>query len=216
MVLFFFIAVVWVTDRSSGRLAVKKQIRAIMFGPPGAGKGTQSKLISDWLSVPHISTGAILRREMADATEMGKLAQEFVSKGELVPDNVLIEMMKSSLDSDRCPQGWILDGFPRTLAQARFLDVLLAELSQKLDIVLFLDVSSDLVVERLLKRAELEGRADDNEDTIRNRLSVYENQTLPVLRFYDEKDVLIKIDGGRSLDEVTRDVKQVFEKAAHL
>lgn len=192
---------------------MKKQFRAIMFGPPGAGKGTQSKVISDWLQIPHISTGAILRQEMADSTEMGKLAQEFVNKGELVPDKVLIGMMKTSLDTSKCPHGWILDGFPRTLPQAQFLDTLLTDLDQEVNVALFLNVSTSLVVERLLKRADLEGRADDNEETIRNRLSVYEHQTLPVLKYYGEKGVLITVDGSRSLDEVTNDVKEAFEKA---
>lgn len=191
---------------------MKEVSRIVMFGPPGAGKGTQSKALSEWLGVPHISTGQVLREEMSNSTRVGILAKEFMERGELVSDNVLIEMIKNLLESEACSSGWILDGFPRTLSQARFLDKLLEDISQRIDSVISLRVPENVLVHRLLKRSSLEGRADDNEEAIANRLRVYEEQTSPILDYYGSQKFSVTIDGDQVLSEVTSDIRKALEQ----
>ena len=156
----------------------------ILVGPPGAGKGTQAKLLQDTLGMPQVSTGDLFRFNLKNETELGQLARTYMDRGEMVPDEVTVAMVEDRLSRDDCANGAILDGFPRTLAQAEALDELLSKLGGQIDVVPSIEVPKDLLVKRLLKRALLEGRADDNEETIRTRMQVYENQTKPLLDYY--------------------------------
>ncbi len=178
--------------------------RLIFLGPPGAGKGTQAKLLAEQLEIPHISTGDILRNAIAAQTPLGQKAQVYVDKGELVPDDLLLDLIRDRLNQPDAQDGWILDGFPRNVSQASFLDNLLQELNQTCDCV-NLEVPDEVLVERLLKR----GRADDTPETIRRRLEVYRNQTEPLIGFYHERSALIALNGDRSLEEVNESLKQV-------
>lgn len=181
--------------------------RLIFLGPPGAGKGTQAKILADLCHIPHISTGDILRNEVAQATPLGLKAKSYQEKGELVPDQLILDMMRDRLTQPDTSSGWILDGFPRNATQAGFLEALLLELHQQCDRVLSLDVPDEVLVERLLGRAIKEGRTDDTETVIRRRLEVYREQTEPLIDFYRQLQKLTTINGNQSLAEVTTDLK---------
>jgi adenylate kinase len=180
-------------------------IRLVFLGPPGAGKGTQAQRIAQEYGIPHISTGDILRNAVKEGTELGKLAKSYMDKGELVPDEVIIGIIRERLSQpDVKEKGFILDGFPRTLPQAEALDELLKELSMPLDRVVYLNVDDEEIVKRLLAR----GRADDTEEVIRNRLKVYREQTAPLIDYYSEKCILVEIYGVGDIDEITRKIKE--------
>lgn len=185
----------------------------ILVGPPGAGKGTQAKLLQETLGLPQVSTGDLFRFNLKNETELGQLAQTFMDRGELVPDEVTVAMVEDRLSMDDCAEGAILDGFPRTLAQAKALDELLAKLGGQIDIVPSIEVPQDVLVERLLNRAILEGRADDNEETIRTRMQVYENQTKPLLDYYGQKNLVVPVNGQQTIEDVQKDLVQVIEEA---
>jgi len=185
----------------------------ILVGPPGAGKGTQAKLLQERFDLPQVSTGDLFRYNLQNETDLGKLARTYMDRGELVPDEVTVAMVKLRLSQDDCAGGAILDGFPRTLAQAEALDELLADLGGKIDVVPSIEVPQDVLVERLLKRAILEGRADDNEETIRTRMQVYEDQTKPLLDYYGEKGLVVPVDGQQAIDEVQEDLVKVIDEA---
>ena len=185
----------------------------ILVGPPGAGKGTQAKLLQEALGLPQISTGDLFRFNLKNETELGQLARTFMDRGELVPDEVTVAMVEDRLSRDDCSGGAILDGFPRTLAQAAALDELLAKLGGQIDIVPSIEVPQDVLVERLLKRAILEGRADDNRETIRTRMQVYENQTRPLLDYYGQKGLVVPVNGQQTVEDVQKDLVQVIEEA---
>ena len=185
----------------------------ILVGPPGAGKGTQAKLLQERFDLPQVSTGDLFRYNLQNETDLGKLARTYMDRGELVPDEVTVAMVKARLSQDDCAGGAILDGFPRTLAQAEALDELLADLGGKIDVVPSIEVPQDILVERLLKRAILEGRADDNEETIRTRMQVYEDQTKPLLDYYGEKGLVVPVDGQQAIDEVQEDLVKVIDEA---
>lgn len=178
-------------------------VRLIFLGPPGAGKGTQAQVLADLCAIPHISTGEILREAIADKTSLGQKAQNYVDKGELVPDGLILDLIRERLQEPDALHGWILDGFPRNVSQAEFLDALLLELNQSCDFVLNLEVPDPVLLERLLGR----GRKDDNETTISRRLEVYREQTAPVIAFYQSRGSLKSVDGDRSMDEVTEALK---------
>jgi len=178
--------------------------RLIFLGPPGAGKGTQAKLLAELLNIPHISTGDILRNAIALATPLGQKAQSYVDKGELVPDDLLLDLVRDRLNQADAEKGWILDGFPRNVNQASFLDDLLQKLNQNCECI-NLEVPDEVLVDRMLGR----GRRDDNEETIRRRLEVYHNETAPLIGFYRERSTLRAINGDRPLEEVTESLKQV-------
>lgn len=184
----------------------------VLMGAPGAGKGTQAKKLEASLGLPQVATGDLFRANLKNETELGKLARTYMDKGELVPDEVTVAMVRDRLSQPDCVHGAILDGFPRTTAQAKALDELLNEFSAKIAIVPFIDVSQDVLVERLAKRAEIEGRADDNEETIRVRMEVYQSETAPLLAYYDEKGLLVKINGEQSIHQVTEDLTEVVQK----
>jgi len=179
--------------------------KIIFLGPPGAGKGTQAKLLADLLHIPHISTGDILRNAIAAHTPLGQKAQSYVDKGELVPDDLLLDLIRDRLQQTDATSGWILDGFPRNVSQASFLNELLQELNQSGICAVNLEVPDEVLITRMLGR----GRKDDNQETIRRRLEVYRNETAPVISFYSEREALKAIDGDRPMEEVTESLKQV-------
>lgn len=176
--------------------------RLLLLGPPGAGKGTQAERIVAELGIPQISTGDMLRAAVAAGTPVGLEAKGYMERGELVPDSVVIQVAADRLAEDDAKAGFILDGFPRTAAQAEALDELLEKGSGKLERCIAMHVDEEELVGRLLKRAEIEGRADDNEETIRNRMRVYREQTEPLIAYYRESGVLVEVDGQGSVDEV--------------
>lgn len=176
--------------------------RLLLVGPPGAGKGTQAGRVCDLLGIDTLSTGQVFRENIAAGTELGNLAQDFMSKGEFVPDEVTNALVADALKSERFADGFLLDGYPRSLEQAEYLDTVLAEAGQSLDLVLEIDVNTDDLVGRLLKRAEIEGRADDTEPVIRHRMEVYQERTLPLMQYYRDKGLLSVVDGNGTIDEV--------------
>lgn len=173
--------------------------RLIFLGPPGAGKGTQAQVLAQAQGVPHISTGDILRDAVSRQTDLGQKAQSYMDKGELVPDYLMLELVRDRLSQADVKDGWILDGFPRTVVQATFLDQLLSEIHQSCDFVINFDVPDEVLVSRLLSR----GRKDDTEDIIRHRLQVYREQTAPLISFYSDKNQLASVDGNRPVDIVS-------------
>lgn len=186
----------------------------VLVGAPGAGKGTQAKMLETALGLPQVATGDLFRENLRNNTELGQLAKTYMDKGELVPDEVTIAMARERLSRPDCAHGAILDGFPRTLSQAAALDELLTELGGHISVVPYIDVPQDVLVDRLVKRAQIEGRADDNEETIRKRMEVYREQTEPLLDYYRAKGLVVKVDGSQSVEQVQQDLVQVIEEAA--
>lgn len=185
-------------------------MRLVLLGAPGSGKGTQAARLKEHLQVPHISTGDLLRAEVAAGSKLGLEAKEVMARGELVSDAILLGMLEDRLSRPDTAGGFILDGYPRNLAQAAALDGLLQRIGQPMDYAVQLDVPSELLVERIAGRAKAEGRADDSPDSVRTRLRVYEQQTAPVIEFYRAHGQLTVIDGVGSLDEVfTRIVETI-------
>ena len=178
----------------------------IFLGPPGSGKGTQAQELSKELKIPHISTGEMLREAISSQTPLGKQAQTYVDQGELVPDDLLLGLIEERLKENDAENGWILDGFPRNVPQAEFLDTLLQKLAKFSQQAINLDVPDDVIIKRLLMR----GRKDDNEETIRRRLEVYREKTQPVLDYYRQQDRLSSIDGDRQPEAVTQALKAVL------
>ncbi|MDU5427850.1 adenylate kinase [Actinomyces urogenitalis] len=177
--------------------------RMVLLGPPGAGKGTQAARISERLGIPAISTGDIFRANVAGNTELGQQAKKYMDAGEYVPDSVTNAMVKDRLAADDAAQGFLLDGYPRTEAQVHELDAMLAESGLALDVVLEITAEAEVVVQRLLKRATEQNRADDTEPVIRRRLEVYAEQTEPLAALYESKGMLVRVDGIGDIDEVT-------------
>lgn len=177
-------------------------MRLVLLGPPGSGKGTQATRLKEQLQIPHISTGDLLRAEVAAGSELGLQAKEVMARGELVSDEILLGMIRSRLAREDVANGFILDGYPRNVAQANALEAVLAEINQPLDAVVQLDVASELLVERIAGRAKAEGREDDNPESVRKRLQVYTDSTAPVIGFYEQRGALAKVDGVGTLDEV--------------
>jgi adenylate kinase len=178
-------------------------MRLVLVGPPGAGKGTQAARLAEHYGVPAISTGDIFRANVKNETELGRKAQEYMSAGALVPDEVTNAMVKDRLAQADVTNGFLLDGYPRNPEQAVELDTMLAELGHTLTAVLEITADHDVVTERLLNRATIEGRADDTEDVIRARLRVYDESTAPLAAFYAERGLLTSVDGIGDVDEVT-------------
>lgn len=185
-------------------------MRLVLLGAPGSGKGTQAARLKGHLQVPHISTGDLLRAEVAAGSKLGLEAKEIMARGELVSDAILLGMLESRFSQADTAGGFILDGYPRNLAQAGALDGLLQRIGQPMDFAVQLDVPTELLVERIAGRAQAEGRADDSPESVRTRLRVYEQQTAPVIEFYRQHGQLTVVDGVGSLDQVfTRIVEAI-------
>lgn len=183
--------------------------RLILVGPPGAGKGTQATLLAEKLDIEHFSTGEMFRSAIKAGTEFGKLAAEYIEKGNFVPDEVTNGLVREKLASFG-ERGFLLDGYPRNLAQVEFLDEALAADGYAIDAVIEIDVDDDDVVGRLLKRAEIEHRKDDTEEVIRHRIDVYHEQTAPLIEVYSKRGLVKKIDGNGSIDEVHERIMAQF------
>jgi len=183
-------------------------VRLILFGPPGAGKGTQAQTLAKSWQIPHISTGDILRAAVAEKTDLGVKAQASMNRGELVPDQLVTAMVQERLSQPDTKQGWLLDGFPRNVAQARTLEQFLQQAAQLYDRVINLEVPDDVLVARMLSR----GRQDDNEAVIRRRLEVYREETAPLIDFYRGRQSLIDINGDVSVEAVTTAIKAAIAK----
>lgn len=185
-------------------------LNIVLFGPPGAGKGTQSKRLIEKYNLVHLSTGDIFRANIGGNTDLGKLAKSYIDKGQLVPDEVTIDMLKSEVKKQPNAKGFIFDGFPRTKAQAGALDELMTEMNSSITAMIALDVPEEELKDRLKKRAEESGRSDDADPkVIANRIEVYKNETAPVKSFYKDQDKFYSIDGLGSIDEIT---ERMFEK----
>ncbi len=175
----------------------------ILFGPPGSGKGTQSEQLINKYKLTHIATGDLFRKHLAEGTELGTLAKKYMDEGHLVPDDVVIGMVEDKINSTPNSSGFIFDGFPRTVHQAEALDLLLSKKSYPIRTMLMLDVPEDELIKRILERGKTSGRTDDqNEDKIRTRIGVYENETIPVANYYDGQGKLNKIHGVGQIDEI--------------
>ncbi|WP_010532509.1 adenylate kinase [Brachybacterium squillarum] len=184
--------------------------RLLIVGPPGAGKGTQAARIAEELAIPAISTGDIFRDNVSQETELGVLAKSYMDAGEYVPDSVTNDMVRSRLAEPDAAEGFLLDGYPRTLDQVEALDGMLAELGTPLDRVLLLEADTDTVVERLLARGRESGRSDDTAETIRHRQNVYAEQTAPLVEVYESRGILRRVDGMASIEDVTAALREAL------
>ena len=184
----------------------------ILFGPPGAGKGTQAKLIVEKRNYLHISTGDLLRAEIKNGTQLGREAAEIINRGDLVPDEIVQGMIRNKIVENQDAKGFLFDGFPRTIAQAQALDGMLAQFGGKVDAVLSITLDDDLVFERIRHRAEIEGRKDDADPaTIRNRIENYHSKTEPLVNYYKGKGNYCEIDGDRPIEEVFNSLIQFIK-----
>ena len=215
----------------------EKATYIVMLGPPGAGKGTQAEILAQKLGLVHISSGDLFRENLSNQTELGKLAQTYMTKGELVPDDVTIEMVKERLSRPDCAKGAVLDGFPRTPAQAEALNKILAEMNAKVDLVPLISVPNDVLVERLSGRwmsksgrvyhalynppkvkwvDDIDGtplyqREDDKPETVQRRIDVYYEQTAPLIDYYRQAGLLVEIDGTQEIEKVTEDILKAIK-----
>lgn len=186
--------------------------RVVLLGPPGAGKGTQAVLISSTLKIPHISTGEIMRNAVANKTPLGLEVKSFLDSGNLVPDSLVINLMRERLSQKDCENGFLLDGFPRTLEQAKQLDVLLKEINSELTHIIDISVAESILLDRIKKRGEAgSGRSDDNVEVAAKRLQVYWAQTAPVSEYYKQQNRLIAVDGLGTVEEVQQRIMQTVK-----
>lgn len=215
------------------------QLRIVLLGPPGAGKGTQAKSICNRFSIPHVSTGDIFRKHIAEKTPLGIEAKKNIDRGQLVSDEITISIIKERLKQEDCQKGFLLDGFPRTAVQAEALDKFLIEHNQKLDTTLLIDVPKDFIIERMSGRRVclscgasyhikynppvLEGkcdicgsdiiqRKDDEEDTVRKRLKIYDLQTQPLINYYKDKNLLVVVDGTQAINDVFKNICEILRR----
>jgi len=182
-------------------------MRLIFLGAPGAGKGTQAEALAAVQNIPHISTGDILRQAVTDKSPLGLQAKSYMDEGELVPDSLIMGLIKERLGQADAKQGWILDGFPRNLDQAQALNQLLQQMEQNYDQVIYFEVSQEALVNRMLER----GRKDDNEVTVRRRLDVYQEQTVPLIKFYQDINSLQIVDGNSDVVTVSNSLRQLLK-----
>jgi adenylate kinase len=189
-------------------------MRIVLLGPPGSGKGTQAAKLVEHLGIPHISTGAMLRGAAKKGTELGITAKKLTDMGELVPDDVMLGILEERLNQPDVKDGFILDGYPRNLAQAQSLEEVLARLGTPADEAILIDIDFEEIIQRIAKRALKEGRSDDTEDTVRHRLEVYEEQTAPVADFYERKGILTRVWGDGSVDEIQQRIRSVLDVQA--
>lgn len=206
----------------------------ILFGPPGSGKGTQAKKLVEKINVPQISTGDIFRKAITEGTELGKQAKRCMDHGQLVPDDITNGLVKERLQKEDCKNGFILDGYPRSLDQAEYLDKILCKMNKKIDCAIVLDVDHSLIVERITgrrtstktgkiyhikynppvdeKEEDLYQRKDDKEEVVIERLNVYNKQTLPLLDYYKNKGLLVSVDGSQNVDKVHEEILGILKK----
>ena len=184
-------------------------MRILILGPQGSGKGTQAKRIAASHGVPHVATGDILRTAMAEGTELGERVAPIVERGDLVPDDLMVELIRERLAGE---DGFVLDGFPRTVPQAESLDAMLDEIGMPLDVVLLLDVGDDVAVERLVARRAAEGRSDDEPEAIRNRLRLYHGLTEPVVDRYRSSGTLVTVDGEQEIEDVAARIDEELSR----
>ena len=189
-------------------------LRLLIMGPPGAGKGTQAAFVAEHPGIPAISTGDIFRTNVAEGTELGQEAQRYMDAGEYVPDEVTNSMVRNRLAEEDAAHGFLLDGYPRTLAQVVELDTMLERSGHVLDVALALTVDREEIIQRLLQRARVEGRADDTEEVIRRRQEVYVEQTEPLVEVYRGRDLLVEVDGMGEVTEVTQRVLDALDRSA--
>lgn len=181
----------------------------ILFGPPGAGKGTQAKLIQDEFNIPHLSTGEIFRAAIKNKTPLGLKVKSILDNGELVPDEKVVELVADELSKEKYQDGYILDGFPRTVVQAESFDQFLEENDDELDAFILLSVPEEELIKRILSRGE--GRSDDTEEKVKTRLQIYREETKPVLDYYDKQGVVQKIEGLGTIDEIFERIKSALK-----
>ena len=186
-------------------------MKLLLIGPPGAGKGTQASKLSEVFGIPAISTGDIFRENVKNQTPLGIEAKSYMDSGEYVPDDLTNKLVRDRLQNPDCVNGFLLDGYPRTADQVQELDSILKETNSKLDAVVQLTADSEEVVRRLAKRAIEQGRSDDTEDVLRNRLSVYEEQTAPLISVYQSRGLLVKVDGLGEIAEVTKRITEALD-----
>lgn len=187
-------------------------LNIVLFGPPGSGKGTQAEKLIEKYNLIHISTGDLLRSEVAAQTELGKQAKKIMDAGELVPDEIVIGMIKGKLEENKEAPGFIFDGFPRTVEQARELRKALTDYDDRVTLVVSLQVEREELMTRLLKRGKDSGRSDDNEETINNRIEVYERQTVPVTYYYEKMHKHFPVEGIGSIDEIFNRIVKVIDE----
>ena len=187
-------------------------LNIVIFGAPGSGKGTQSERIVEKYGINHISTGDVLRAEIKNGTELGKTAKGYIDQGQLIPDELMIDILASVFDSFKDSKGVIFDGFPRTIAQAEALKKMLAERKQDVSVMLDLEVPEDELMVRLIKRGKDSGRADDNEETIKKRLHVYHSQTSPLIDWYKNEKKYQHINGLGTMDGIFADICEAVDK----
>jgi adenylate kinase len=185
-------------------------MRIVILGAPGSGKGTQATLLVEQLGVPHISTGALLRNAAKRGTELGLQAKSITDKGELVPDGIMSDMIEERLGRDDVANGFILDGYPRNLSQAKSLDLMLERLGKPVEEAIHIDVDPEQIIKRIAKRAKEEGRSDDTEKTVRNRMRVYAEQTAPVADYYAERGLLTRVLGDGAKEEISQRILSVL------
>ena len=184
----------------------------MLLGGPGAGKGTQASKLKEYYGVPHVSTGEVLREARSSGTELGKQAAGYMDAGKLLPDNIILGIVGEKIDGPDMSGGFLFDGFPRTIPQAEGLDEMLEARAKKLDAVVSIEVPDEAVIDRLLKRAEIEGRPDDNRETIEQRLRVYYDQTEPLKHYYRTRGLLKSVDGLGTVEEIFERITAVLGK----
>jgi len=189
-------------------------VNILLLGPQGSGKGTQAKRISDAYGIPHIATGDMLRSAMSAETELGRKVKPIYDSGRLVPDDLMIELIRDRLTESDTDNGFVLDGFPRTLAQAEALDPMLREIGKELTVVFALQLPEQVCIDRLTKRAQLEGRVDDTPEAIAKRLELYHRETEPLIEWYRIRSNVVTIHADRSMNEVFGEIQQALEQAA--
>ena len=188
----------------------------MLLGPPGSGKGTQAGFIKNKLDIPHLSTGDILRKSVKDATDLGKMVDEIMGKGKLVPDSLVLEVIRERILEEDCKKGFILDGYPRNIAQAESLKFVLEEINMKIDQIIFLDVDFDVLqsrIENRVKENNAEIRVDDTSEVLIKRLDEYKNQTAPLENYYSNYKNFNKINGMISISEVSMEIEKLLDKA---